>query len=500
MNLELSLPLIWLVVFDVVAIMVLLAGAIGHREPRSCARPHGALTRRCACARSFMFAQTNGVSLAALFPLYATLSIFWSPNPLRALLTAAIIWLLFCAILAIIFLTPRLQPDNNFRQKWLKIFFITSAIVCVVCWLQAIFDVLGIDREATLLCRGCVAQTFGFPHPSGFAIEPQFMGNLLLAPTLMMLFGIAYSSGRTYAAFFFVTTLFLTFSRGAIYAFAIALIVLVIFALKNRQFRLSLLAIPVAAFIFTLTAQGIFTVVGPTHGSFTSGVAKSIHHLSLGIIDFRPQTPQNAPGATSDSNPLSYQAQAESGLKTPQNSPQPPIFDGYVAESTNVRLSLNAIALETWRQSPSTVLFGVGLGGAGTAMHAAFPTEVASSKEIVQNQPISLLLELGVIGVALAIGGIWQFLALLFETIRSATSEVEATRARNDEPRERRVSTEQRQGIAAVATLLIAYFITLQFFSGLGNALHIYLLPPMLCIVLSNVNWALPEKKAHCTH
>ncbi len=501
MNFELSLPLIWLVAFDVIAFVSLLVvpgntfrhfskpsreeqAATTERAPREDGRANGAKKSR---QKVLLGISNKKFFLFSLFPFYATISILWSANSTRAFLTAGITWLLFFAVFAIIYITPLLNPVKSLQANLLKTFFISSAIICIVCWLQAILDVLGVGRETTLLCQGCVSQVFGFPHPSGFAIEPQFMGNLLLAPTLLSFWMLmrqhqrettlfsrgsgvtTRKSGATLQrqasrtrlekigvvslALLYSATLFLTFSRGAIYAFAAGLAVLLIFALIKHQFRPSLLAVPVVAFIFTLTMQGIFNVVGPTHGSFVSGVAKSVHQLSLGIIDFRPQTPSQDNSDTASENTST--------------------FDGYIAESTDIRLNLNSAALKTWSTTPKNALFGVGLGGAGTALYEnRAVTKVTSPKEIVQNQPLSLLLELGLVGVALVVFSLLlafcpQIFPRKFVDGRSANAQPAPT-------------FWQHPALPLLLALIIAYVITLQFFSGLPNALHIYLLPPLL--------------------
>lgn len=483
MNFELSLPLIWLVIFDVIAFVSLML--------------FGAPSKKGISDRKFF--------LFALFPFYATISIFWSANPTRAILTAGIIWLLFFAVFAIIYVSPLLNPPRNFRIILLKSFFASSVLVCLFCWAQCILDVCSVTREHTLLCLGCVSQTFGFPHPSGFAIEPQFMGNLLLAPALTALYFLVFHRkplprrqrrALIVCASLFIATLFLTFSRGAIYAFAIGLTILLIFALVKHQFRLTIILIPVTAFIFTLVAQGIFTVIGPTHGSFISGVAKSIHQLSLGIIDFRPTS------TPTEVNP-------DSGSQDQSNTSSTPTFDGYIAESTNIRLSLNSAALDTWLSAPghyesniiiglkcsgdgpcnatapltpTSVFFGVGLGGAGTALATnSFITGITSSKEIVQNQPISLLLELGLVGIILVIFS----LILAFYPQIFPRRFIDG-RAANQSPAP---SFWQHPVLPLLVSLIIAYIVTLQFFSGLPNALQIYLLPPLLYFTLHG-----PEK------
>lgn len=484
MNFELSLPLLWLVIFDIIGFLTLLVyasktSAGKHAAPKR-PRPE---SRPSVSQPNFWRTDFPGISdrrffLFSLFPLFATLSAFWSANPLRALLTAGIIWLIFFAVFLLIYLLPLLDPSKAFSRRLLTVFFAASIGICLVCWLQSFLDIFGLGRAQTLLCLGCTYHSFGFPHPSGFAIEPQFMGNLLLAPTLTSLWLLVRKDQRSnkliiILAFFFTATLFLTFSRGAIYAFAVALFILCLWAFKQHRFSLRLIGIPVIAFLFTLAAQGLFTVLGPTEDSFFGGVTKSIHQLSLGIIDLRPapapspgsednpsQTPSGESSIPDSSGPAVNPDESPASTdSSPNSSPEPTtsIFDGYVAESTNVRLNLNQIALQTWSSSPTRALIGVGLGGAGTAMHAAFPAAIPSPKEIVQNEYLSLLLEVGLIGLALIV----LALALAFG---------------------RHSPFWRHPALPLLSALIVAYLITLNFFSGLPNALQIYLLPPLLFV------------------
>lgn len=453
MNFELSLPLIWLVMFAIVSFLTLISVAK--------TRNFGGITDR----RFFFF---------SLIPFYLTVSIFWSANPVRGLLTAGISWLLFFAIFSILFFAPLLAHQyqkqssyiRHYRAIILAVTLISGVIICAICWFQSIFDVIGIDRTQTLLCTGCTYSAFGFPHPSGLAIEPQFMGNLLLAPTLLSLYLLIFrrpSFTKTQlnwilgSAIILSLTLFFTFSRGAIYAYLIALFIMLIFVFKSRvapvQIR-TLLFISISTFVLSLFAQGIFAALSPTADTFLSGVTKSLHQLSLGVIDLR---------TLSDPKSTSPDSSSISTLDNP-DSPhdETSTFSGYVPESTDIRLSLNQAAFETWTSSPLTVLFGVGFGGAGVAMRLHHPDVVSTPKEIVQNQYFSLLLEEGLTFVILVI-----FIAswTIFTTLKSR-------RANN--------STYIFPSPLIVA-LLVAYLTTLNFFSGLPNALQIYLMPPLLC-------------------
>ena len=347
-------------------------------------------------------------------------------------------WLVVIAVLLMVELRSVLS--EGFSQKFLKWFFGSSLFVCAWCLVQCILDVCGVARDYSLMCAGCTSYSFGFPHPNGFAIEPQFMGNLLLAPAIISGWLILRSRPRVkyYAILFFIfsATLFLTFSRGAIYAFAVAIIFMVTWmGVKQKSWKvLWTFAIMAGAFLFTLNLQGILSQVSPTNDTYQSGVAKVLNHLSLGIIDIRQPEQNNA--------------------DAPQDHSNESAFDGYVPESTEIRKMMTRNAIKVWSQDFKTILLGVGIGGAGQAMYDAGLTD--SPKEIVQNEYASLLLEVGLLGVILVI-------ALIIATIC-----VVAKSSAN----------------VAILTLLLAYGISLLFFAGLPNALHIYLLPACLWIVL----------------
>lgn len=416
MNLELSLPLIWLAVFFLVCL---------PNIPNIIKK-----------------IKIKTLIILSLVPTYLTLSCFWSNNPLRGILTSGILWLVIFAALNIF-----IQKDNFKAKSICKMLLIPTVIISAFCWLQSILDVLQVSRGITLLCLGCSYIAFGFPHPNGFAIEPQFMGNLLIAPALLCFYLLTFKKsqknrlGLLATTIFITSTLFLTFSRGAIYAFSLGLALLLIlqFPIKkystkkaNQNLKTSAIVIGVAclSFILSLTAQGVFSIMSPTSDNFWTGVTKSIHQLSLGRIDLRPNIDQ--PDIIVDAATST--------------------FSGYVAESTDTRVNLTNLAIKTWLSSPTNILFGVGLGSAGVSVYELFPAEIGRSKEIIQNEYASLLLESGLVGCCL----ILMLVVFLFKQIK-------LTKNQN-----------------YLFSLLFAFGLTIFFFSGLPNALHIYLLPVLL--------------------
>lgn len=416
-NFELSIPEIWLIIFAISLIPLI--------------------------KNLFHFYKFKNLAIISILPIYLSLSALWSDNPLRAVLTAGIFWLLVVAALGIVYL---FKNDKTLQDKILKSLLFSAVFFSLFCWVQCVLDLAGVPRDYSLLCRGCVSTVLGFPHPSGFATEPQFMGGLLIAPALLCFYRRqSQKQGQKYTllAVFLTATLFLTLSRGAIFAFVAGLILLQILT-KNKKFLRALFACAIA-FIFALSAQGIFASLSPTSDTFFSGITKSIHQVSLGLIDLRPTTPQQDASSTPVTQSTSK-------------------FSGYIAESTDIRLSLNSLAISTWASSPRYILVGTGLGSAGLAMHALH-SDLLGPKEIVQNEYLSLLLETGLLGYALIIATALFLVHRTFATLKRSP--------------------------LFLATIF-AFGLTLLFFSGLPNALHIYLFP-LLFISFSKNNLSVEQ-------
>jgi len=437
MNFELSLPLLWLVVFDILGFFMV-----------------------CAKYRAKFFSKIFGSFLWWLFPFFATFSIAWSLNPLRGLLTAGVMWLLLFAVLW--FFELRENLNDSFWKIFWRWFFGAALFSCIWCVVQCILDVAGVPQETSLLCDGCVYAMFGFPHPNGFSIEPQFMGNLLIAPIFVSVYFYFKNKNIKYLvlAFIFGSTLFLTFSRGAIYAVVAGLIFLFSFVVsqaKKTEMKkaffssLKVLAVFVVSFIFALNLQGIFAAVSPTSDTYVDGVAKVLNHLSLGLVDVRSggEKVSEGSGETGEGEPVN-----DSPVENPQEHVENSAFDGYVAESTDTRIRLARAALDVWKKDFRTVAFGVGFGGAGQALYDNGLSP--APKEIVQNEYAELLLETGVVGISLF--GVIVILAI-------------------------RIALKNRKYAGLVLALLIAYGITFLFFSGLPNALQIVLLPGLLILL-----------------
>lgn len=496
-NFELSIPLLWLLIFAILSLpenfrlyiyslkIVIKTKSLVNKAPRPLSR-HQTDKLYPHFLRLFTL----------VYPFFVTVNSIGSPNFLRAILTSGVIWCICLSLLTI--LQNISQYKTQIGKSFNKNLLIASTLASAFCWLQSILDIAGVPREATFLCKGCTSTVFGFPHPNGFAIESQFMANLLLAPIFLSLFYLLerpknYSNKlnsdpypasklghflRFSLPLFLIATLYLTLSRGAIFSFWVSVFVLFIYQIvkliKQKSCRREILfrqplifsTVVFLPLFFTLSVQGLFTELGPTSHTFFDGVSTSVSQLSLGRIDLTKvfhKTNENNKShkshethETHKSNNLHLSDLNTDAAASAQKAPQ---FTSYIEESTNIRLNLNRLALSSWRTSLRRMLAGVGLGATGLTLYQEFP-ELGSPKEIIQNEYLAILYEQGICGVIMIICA-----AILFVLTYKLHN-------KNHE----RTSIYGR-------VLALSFALTLCFFSGLPNALHIYLLTPLLFLL-----------------
>lgn len=490
-NFELSIPLLWLLIFAILSLPENFRLYINSLRVVIKAKSHVNKAPRHSSNHKTDKLYPHFLRLFSLiYPFFVTINSIGSPNFLRAILTSGVIWCICLSLLTI--LQNISQYKTQIGKSFNKNLLIASTLASAFCWLQSILDIAGVPREATFLCKGCTSTVFGFPHPNGFAIEPQFMANLLLAPIFLSLFYLferpknhsnklnsdpypASKLGhflRFGLPLFLIATLYLTLSRGAIFSFWVSVFVLFIYqivklikqkyCIREILFRQPLI-FSVVVFLplfFTLSAQGLFTELGPTSHTFFDGVSTSVSQLSLGRIDlakvFHKTNENNKTHETHESNKPHLSDLNTDAATSAQKTPQ---FTSYIEESTNIRLNLNRLALSSWRTSLRRMLAGVGLGAAGLTLYQEFP-ELGSPKEIIQNEYLAILYEQGICGVIMII-----CVAILFVlTYKLHNKNHEKT-------------------LIYGRVLALSFALTLCFFSGLPNALHIYLLTPLLFLL-----------------
>ncbi|WP_338520796.1 O-antigen ligase family protein [Candidatus Nanosynbacter sp. BB002] len=398
--------------------------------------------------RQFLWRQ-KAVWLLAVFVGWNLLSIIWSVNPLRSILVNGLWSVLFLDFL-VIYSLPSLK-------KMVGPLMSVTVMTAVVMSLLAIIQVAYGAWFDWGLCNGCVARGFGFVRPSGFAIEPQFFGSLLIAPILLVSYRLLQNKATKYdivALCLMFVALYLTLSRGALYAVMAAVlvqVVLVNWRTSTNWLRSSAVVVMVlvGSFAFGMMWHGVFTQLNPrVADGFYQSITKSINHLSLGKISLPDLTPQQPPQENTS---------AASSQQAMPDSPPKAVFDGYVAKSTEERTGMSQLALEVWTKNPVQFLVGVGAGGAGRAIFQQ-SGKTSGEFEIVQNEFLSVAVELGIVGVVLLTS---LLLALC-----------------------RKMSVKK----ALAWPIILGFVLQWMFFSGLPNALHIYFVAMLMFAIIDRVD------------
>lgn len=398
--------------------------------------------------RQFLWRQ-KAVWLLAMFVGWNLLSVIWSVNPLRSILVSGLWSVLFLDFL-VIYSLPSLK-------KMVGPLMSVTVMTAVAMSLLAIVQVVYGAWFDWGLCNGCVARGFGFVRPSGFTIEPQFFGSLLIAPILLVSHRLLQNKATKYdivALCLMFVALYLTLSRGALYAVMAAVlvqVVLVHWRTSTNWLRSSAVVVMVLAgsFVFGMMWHGVFTQLNPrVADGFYQSITKSINHLSLGKINLPNLAPQQ---------PSQENASAASSQQAIPASLPKAVFDGYVAKSTEERTGMSQLALEVWTKNPIQFLVGVGAGGAGRAIFQQ-SGKTSGEFEIVQNEFLSVAVELGIVGVVLLTS---LLLALC-----------------------RKMSVKK----ALAWPIILGFVLQWMFFSGLPNALHIYFVAMLMFAIIDRVD------------
>ena len=319
------------------------------------------------------------------FSAYVTLSILWSPNPFRAIVTSAFLWLMVGISIAAAIHFPALLKKRAVLRRILISGLIASCLWAV--W-QIFADAIGIHSAYTLLPDAYRSSVFGFARPTAFSLEPQFFASLLLAPFGWFLHRTLSERSWQDSIGLALTScmLVLTMSRGGLLAASV--IALIIATVYYRHWK-SGVRMVVGVGIGTVTALLVMTGAASINQrdaiSGRDALARSLNHLSLGMID----VPQESAAEKSEQPKRTTNATKKASDAS----------DGYVKSSTTSRLSMSQKAVELWAEQPATFLFGVGVGGFGTALHERDPSQPVQS--VTNNYFLEMLAELGLIGMAL---------------------------------------------------------------------------------------------------
>ena len=472
-NYEFSLPLLWLLLMGILSLPIFLADLCNL------------ITKKTPLTK----VPVQIPLILSSIPLYFSLTLLWSPNKLRGFMTAGIIWCLYLSLLT--FYKNIILKKTPLSLE--KPFLLGATLASGFCWVQAILNTLNIPGDRILLCLGCTNLSFGFPHPNGFAIEPQFMGNLLLAPAIFLVFRVIHPKNHQtrqtkilYLALagFVISTLFLIFSRGATYSFFLAIAVIFLYELFHAKNRLliatKLISLVLFPLIFVTLVQGLMSEFGPTSDTFMGGVSRSLSQMTLGRIKIPLPEAKNPPVTSNESSSLAPNDNVSTNASTnssANSTSTTPLFDGYITESTDIRVKLSKMGLQLATSHPKQFFFGSGLGSSGVALYQMFP-ELGSTKEITQNQYVAILVETGFIGILIIFCSSACVIYLCYS--RQKSIEQSSKQSSKQSMKKSNFSSLISNITPAklyFASLILAYAASVCFFSGLPNALHIYLVP-----------------------
>ncbi len=309
--------------------------------------------------------------LLILFLFSYLVSVVFARDQGRSILVYMFTAFVSLVAIAISFAQRRLDLD-----KIEKFLLLGTALALVFGLYQYLGDVLGLSTALTGLKSIYVKEVFGFPRIQSVGLEPLYFGNFLLIPYTVIL--AKQITGKKlpvwqWAIFFFIVVeLVLTVSRGAIYAGIIATVFLWIIFIFNKKAKAPLVAL--SAFIIL---AGILTSL------FLTWAPSQIN---------KPKVDKYT-GAK----------------KTQKLIQQAGNFD-----SQDDRVRNRALAAKAFKTAP---IFGIGPGNFSDFAIKAYPPYKTSAPVIVNNEPLELLAESGIVGTSLLLaffGSLLIFAGRLF--------------------------------------------------------------------------------------
>ena len=237
---------------------------------------------------------------------------------------------------------------------------------------------LGFD---TFSKRAYQVGIFDFPRLHGFSFEPLFLANWLLAPTA---YAFVKMRDNPIIPYLFSLLIFLALARGALIALTIALVGYV-FTSRQGILYIRLLFRPMVYALITTVA--IVGVVSQINGSTPlQGAFRYMDHLTLGVF--------NSGGA----NNVSF-TEVEAGGETREIINTKEIDrEGVVEASTVGRLDAIEVSLDMFEGNEAA---GVGLFRLGEETMEELPEIYTDDSFVTNAQPVDVLVETGLIGVAI---------------------------------------------------------------------------------------------------
>ncbi len=272
-------------------------------------------------------------------------------DPKRALSVS--VFTIFDGVLAF---TIALRFDPKKILRYLSALAIGAAASCAFGFFQFFGDLLALPTWVTGLRSQYTQAVFGFPRIQSTALEPLYFGDYLLIPaSILAVFYTNKTLSKLYSLLLLVimTIIWMTVSRGASAALIIILTLTIISGIQQKHYKNVI-----------RLAVGVVLSIG----------------LAVGLIFVGSHSASKKTIATTNAvSNFSHQATN--------------LSSGESAEGRGITRNL---ALDAWK---SNKLLGVGPGNFGFFAHLHLPSRFGDNAGIVNNEPLEILAETGIIGV-----------------------------------------------------------------------------------------------------
>jgi len=253
-----------------------------------------------------------------------------------------------------------------FKKEYIKpvilAIFSSTLIVSVFGIFQYFADYLGVSNNLIGLAELYTKKTFGFTRITSFLLEPLYLASFMALPFCLAvsLFitnnKFSIDNRLSLLIFLFSFVIFMSLSRGGIYASLIATIFILIVSYTNKILnykRVGILALIILGSFFL--SQLTVSVFSKSPSDFTKGKKGASAYLSH-VID-------------SQNDPL------------------------------DTRTAARARAIREIKDNPSNLVFGIGPGQYGP--YVTGNKQIQGRWPSLNNLPLSVTLELGLVGIVL---------------------------------------------------------------------------------------------------
>lgn len=321
----------------------------------------------------------RGASLLGLFLIWICLLIPASINRFRALqvVVFTVFTILICVSVALTWI--KLKGDD--RKLTIRSLYFTAIVTCIFGAFQYFGNFIGLPWYVTGLSDRYSWTVFGFARIQSTGLEPLYFASFLLLPLLLFISEKIYQvkifryDTAVIGLFAFVLTL--TLSRGAIYGFVVAVLGLAILGLLYQRKHFG---------------KNIKLAVLPLVLGFGLAI------LSIQVFNRPPLEPTFTEGKQAANAYVNHLT--DTGL------------DG----GGDDRAKFRRIALRASTKDPVKFLFGYGPGQFGPYMQV---TQKSEGWAIVNNLPLELLFETGVIGLGIFVAFMSWLLWRAWRVLRS---------------------------------------------------------------------------------